>query len=425
MRIGSSAFVPGLLLAFSAGCSSGGDEQGRQQPLPTCDGEVEVPDPRLAAAVRAELGIGDEAPIEADALAELLELHAPGAEIASLQGLECARALYILTLYDNAIVDAAPLAGLDGLEQVYLAQNSIGDVSPFAGLENLSVLQLGFNRIADVSPMRGHPRLHTLGLEGNAITSTADIADMPLLASLDLAENPITALEGLTGIPEVFSLRLGGTSVAELGALAAMPKIDNLHLEHAALTSLDSLPDLPALTWIDASYNALTDVERLAGAGFPSLDRVVLDGNPLDGLESVAAIRGAHTISINGVGVADLAPLLVESSLRWLSARGNRITDLAPVAWVEFLDLADNAIVDIAPLAGTPHGSIDLSDNAIVDGSPLMEVEFDHCGRVSLGGNPLADGEPLTEDLCAVPLVVTDVCLPAECDPCDGLDHCG
>ena len=248
---------------------------------------------------------------------------------------------------------------------------------------------------------------------------------MPMLANLDLTNNPITTLDGLTGLPDLFALRLGGTMIADLGALAAVPQLDNLHVEQAALTSLDSLPDFPALTVIDVSNNELTDVERLAGPGFASLDRVTLDGNPLDGVESVAAIGVAYEISINEIGVTDLGPLSVESSLRRLSARGNGVTDLAPVARVEFLDLADNAIVDLGPLAGTAHESIDLSDNAIVNGSPLMDVEFGRCDHVSLGGNPLADGGALTEYLCAVPLVVTDVCLPAECDPCPGDGDCG
>jgi Leucine-rich repeat (LRR) protein len=422
----STRRLSSLLLAFLvSGCSTGGSDEEPREGLSACDGEVDVPDPGLAAALRGELGIGDEAPIDADALAEILSVDASSAGVTDLEGLECARALQYAFLNDNGISDASPLAELDDLQYVYLGSNSISDVSPFAGLESLEVLGLALNQITDVSAMRGHARLHTLGINDNAIMSTAGIGDMPMLANLDLENNPISALEGLTGLPSLFSLRLGGTMVSDLGALAAVPQIDNLHVEHASLASLDSLPDLPALTAIDVSYNALTDVERLAGSGFASLDRVTLDGNPLDGVESVAAIGVAYEISINEIGVADLAPFAVESSMRRLSARGNGVTDLAPVAWVEFLDLSNNAIVDVGPLAGTAHGSTDLSDNAIVDGTPLVDVEFDSCATVSLGGNPLADGESLTEDLCAVPLVVTDVCLPVECDPCPGGGHCG
>lgn len=414
---------------LAAGCAAEEqpDDGGNQTSAGTrgCDGEVNVPDPALAAVLRAQLGLDDDAAIEGASLAEILNVSAPSSGITNLQGLECAHALQMVTLYGNDVTDASPLAELEALQQVYLGENAISDVSPFAGIPNLGVLQLASNEVTDVSALRGHARLQTLGLDGNAITSTADIADLPALNNLDLTNNPIAELEGLTGLPNVFALRLGGTMVADLGAIAGMSRLDNLHVEHAALASLDSLPDLPALTWIDASYNALHEVEILGGPGFPSLDQVTLDGNPLDGVESVAAIAGAHTISINDVGVADLAPFVVDSSLRRLSARSNGITDLAPVAWVDNLDLADNSIVDVAPLAGTAHGSLDLSDNQIVDGTPLLQVDFDHCGTVSIDGNPLADGEALTEDLCGVPLVVTDVCLPAACDPCDGAEDCG
>jgi internalin A len=391
----------------------------------SCDGEVDVPDPALAAALRMQLGVGDGAAIDGDALAELLHVDASSAGVTSLQGLECAHALQTITMYDNAITDVSPLAGLEHLAQVYMGENAITDVSPFAELPELSVLHLASNQIADVSALRGHARLHSLGLEGNAVTSTADIVDMPMLANLDLTDDPILVLEGLTGLSNLFSLRLGGTMISDLGALAAVPRVDNLHVERAALTSLDSLPAMPGLTWIDVSYNALTDVDVLGTPGFAALDQVTLDGNPLAGLESVAAIGVAHTISINDVGVADLSPLAVESSLARLSARGNGITDVGPVAWVRILELADNAIVDVGPLAGTSHGSVDLSDNAIVDASPLSDVEFESCATVSLVGNPLADADSVNDALCAAPVVVTDVCMPDACDPCGGAPDCG
>lgn len=90
---------------------------------------VHFNDANLKEAVKGELGITRD-PTAADMLG-LTHLNANSSDIADLTGLEYARNLEKIWLYDNQISDLSPLASLTKLTDLGLAWNQITDLSPW------------------------------------------------------------------------------------------------------------------------------------------------------------------------------------------------------------------------------------------------------------------------------------------------------
>jgi Leucine-rich repeat (LRR) protein len=81
-------------------------------------------DANLEQCVRDALGVSGGA-LSGEDLASLSHLECRDMGIATLDGLELCTGLVSLSLWENEIEDATPLAGLAGLEQLDLGNNAI------------------------------------------------------------------------------------------------------------------------------------------------------------------------------------------------------------------------------------------------------------------------------------------------------------
>jgi Leucine-rich repeat (LRR) protein len=415
-----------VVSGWVAACVGCGSAASKAPPVEGACDESGFADPALAAAVRAQLGVSEDDEIDPNALAAVTMLMIDDVGITDLSGIECAVSLEYLFARDNQITDVAPLAALDVIEHVHVDGNEI----------------------VDLSPLSGHPNLFNLRAPNNLVTTVANVVDIPRLANLDVSDNPVSDLGQFSGLQQLVSLRIERTRVADLSALANLPRLDNVYVAGAALTSLASLPSLGKLTSLHAADNTIVDATCTAslpslreldlagnqltsaeGLSFETLRNgplLVLDGNPLQGLQSLERLA-LRRLSINEVGIADLTSLAsIDGPLVGLSARSNGIVDVTPITNIPSLDLADNAIADLGPFIGQGIGYLDVSNNAIVDVSPLLEIDFVSCGTVSLAGNPLQDEATVVDTLCDRNIVVTGECLPLACDPCAGSEEeCG
>ena len=120
-------------------------------------------DAALEECVRAEASIEDE-DILPEMVSGLIHIDCPDREIASLDGLEEFNSLQALGLWENAIEDLTPLAGLGKLKWVQLGHNEIRDLTPLAGATDLIRLGLADNRISDLAPLAGMQELRDAAL---------------------------------------------------------------------------------------------------------------------------------------------------------------------------------------------------------------------------------------------------------------------
>ena len=138
---------------------------------------VNMPDTNLAAAVRTELSIAAGAPITQAALAGLRSLiiynpisQLPFAQVRSLTGLQYARNLGSLEIWNHDIRSLEPIKDLTTLKYLWIpGSENLGDISHLQGLTNLVHLVLANTGISDLAPLANLTKLEWLHLQNNEI----------------------------------------------------------------------------------------------------------------------------------------------------------------------------------------------------------------------------------------------------------------
>ena len=98
-----------------------------------------------------------------ETMAGFTEIFAEHCGIKSLQGLEYAVSLNILTLAGNSFSSLEYLSGLTKLTRLELGCNkNIKDVSPLSNLINLEYLEIDEIKVTDLSPLKNLSNLTTL-----------------------------------------------------------------------------------------------------------------------------------------------------------------------------------------------------------------------------------------------------------------------
>ncbi|MDP2723075.1 MAG: MopE-related protein, partial [Bacteroidales bacterium] len=130
----------------------------------TCDGnldgyvDLESFDQGLKAAVLEFLGKGPNDKLTNTEAADVTSLNLSKKGLISLKGIECFKNLTSATLDENNLTDFAPLAGISGLQKVFLRNNNGSDLSPFEKLYSLKYVSVPYNpNITDFLPLIKNP----------------------------------------------------------------------------------------------------------------------------------------------------------------------------------------------------------------------------------------------------------------------------
>ena len=323
----------------------------------------------LAELILADNDIADISPLAE--LASLGELDLAGNRIEDISALARLTALQSLSLSGNAVADVSALAGLRSLDALYLAGNAIEDLTALNGLAALVVLHLADNELSDISALAPLASLWVLDLSANAISDIAALAELSALVDVNLADNAVSDISALSELASLSTLNLGGNEVADVSAFA----------NHQALASLD------------LSSNAIVDVSGLTG--LPALVALYLSGNEIADATALAGLTGLRTLHLAANELTEAPDLSAIGLLRVLQLSGNMLSDISALSGLESLRtlrLDGNAIVDVSALGGLALASLDLRDNAVADISPLAEIAFPGSGSyVDVRGNPLQD----------------------------------
>ena len=314
---------------------------------------VSIPDPHLAAAVRASIDLAPNDVITTHTMLSLKRFAAPNRRITDLTGLEHAHNLTYLSLRDNSITDVAPLVELTQLRALHLRRNGITDVAPFAELTQLKTLDLNFNKIVDVAPLAELTQLITLNLGLNSITDVAPLAELTQLKTLDLGHN---------------------NSIIDVSPLAELTQLTELYLGwNNSIIDVSPLAELTQLTTLDLSINNITDVSPLAE--LTQLTTLDLGGNRIVDVSSLAELTQLTTLDLSFNDITDVSPLAELTQLTTLNLSFNIITDVAPLVrlnltgteWEVGLNLRANRL---------SYASINIHIPAIQ--AKGFEVEFDN-----------------------------------------------
>ena len=187
-----------------------------------------------------------------------------------------------------------------------------------------------------------------------------------------------TSLTALAWLPRLKTLTLVGCDKLELTGLAAHPALETLTLTDCAATDLTPLaacPKLKTLTLNVSEENPATDAVELAPlAGCARLSTLCLSGVRVTGLETIPALAGLRSLTINGAQGMDVTPLAKATGLTslWLYGTGGKA-------------LA-TALVGLKRLEGLWLGDGDLTTEAcaaIWNCTRLNNLGFSHMNGVS------------------------------------------
>lgn len=164
-------------------------------PSPVSTSTLQFPDSGLAAAIRAELDLSPEAPLEMAQLGEITELRLgtqTGIIVSDLSGLEYLSNLSILDISGQSVNNLSMLAELPELISLNLGNCQIMDVGVLeqlpASLENLDLRNTGLTSVAFADRLT---HLRYLNISGNQITDLSPLSQLTQLSNLEASGNPV------------------------------------------------------------------------------------------------------------------------------------------------------------------------------------------------------------------------------------------
>ena len=337
-----------------------GDNSNAERPDDQEEGLV--PDPVLRSLIEETLNIGPGATLTVDDIKSLTELrleqhYDPRSGVSSLEGLQHAVELSILSLSYGTVADLSPISTLYKLRELYLSNHQLQDISPLSSLQDIEYLDLGGNQITDLSPLAGMRDLVQLNIGRNALDEKA----------LEI----VSSLTHLTYLN--FGGQNGGGGLRDFAALANLQRLTTLHI---------------------GGHQELSDISFLSK--LPNLGSLYLFSTNVSELDSVRGLLNLTDVDIRNTTVADISPLKNLVNLRYISLSNTDVTSLQALEnlpKLSVLDFGNNWIEDLSLLSDlSTLAVLNLDENRISDISELIDTPILSDGAyLYLRGNPLTD----------------------------------
>lgn len=181
-------------------------------------------DRNLEAIVRQQVfakRTSDE-PLSAADVANVAVVQGNFRGITNLTGLEHCKALALLELAGNRIVDLTPLSGLRQLQSVNLASNRVADITALGTLPALQYIELERNEVVDPSPLERCTNLASVYLSNNRIGSIVSLTGLPRLVTLYADGNRLKGVEGLEGLRSLGTISLADNQLSEVSGISRL-----------------------------------------------------------------------------------------------------------------------------------------------------------------------------------------------------------
>ncbi len=233
----------------------------------------------------------------------LTSLSLPDCSISSVAELESLTELTYLDLSNNTLRNLAPLSGMTGLQELYLAHNAVNTLEALQPLKKLEVLDVSYNSLYTLEQVYGTGSLRVLRAGNNQIGSILGISTLDRLTVLDLSHNNLTEVKMLTALSGLEELYLANNAIPSVLGLETMNHLRILDISYNLITELPPFAKEAELVSIDLSHNQVT----------------LLD--PLKGLEWLNIVNADYNPEI-----ADLLPLNTCEMLLKVNVYGTKVT---------------------------------------------------------------------------------------------------
>lgn len=291
----------------------------------------------------------------------------------------------------GAAIAVDEMAELSGLT---CRSAGIADLTGLEAATGLAKLDLSGNAIDDVSPLSALAELTSLNLRDNDISDVADLASNQHLGkddTVDLRENPLDDKALSTHIPALQSR--GATVRFDAAASVEVPDAALRHcLERELRKDSGSAITEREMASLERVNCRVRRVTRGCFDADGCFDPVWNPHGAIQSLEGLGFAVNLTELNIADNVVADLSPI-AELPLRSLNINGNAVTDfsvLKPLLSLRTLRAGDNPTSNLEPLGElTGLTTLSLVGSALRDISPLAGLT--KLRKLWLGGNAISD----------------------------------
>ncbi|WP_338470697.1 LPXTG cell wall anchor domain-containing protein [Niallia sp. XMNu-256] len=340
---------------------------------------IKFPDPNLKLGIQEELGIEREV-YESD-LEGLTELYLGYMDIGSLTGLEKAKNLTTLMIYENNIEDLTPLIGLEKLTTLHLEGNPLSDKAVLKKLDQVESLSISYSAFNDLTFLTEMARLQEVYVYGSVELEENKrfreevefLESHQITVHLELGEgiyidlSPDYVNESKIGLSWTVWTEEDEFITPDKYVLSVNGKEETLNGDVTSKVLSNLTPnteyEIVLKAYIDGSLAGkayLTETTRDLPTGNvvhfkdPKLEQAIKDTLGLDRDLRESDIENLETLSLPSSSISDLSGLEKATNLMDLTLSGNKIKDLTPLKNLTnlvLLDLSKNPIEDLSPLA--------------------------------------------------------------------------
>ncbi len=308
----------------------------------------------------------------------------------------------------NGVLTEQELAAITKLDA---SRKSITDITGLEYCTSLLSLNLSNNQITDVTPLRNLDKIKELDITYNNISDLSPLKDSPLterLRQYAIETQDTYELANFSGGGQNFysPIKLArGNSYTTTHAKNVLPEeLINYHYGH--LTGDDGeYKELLGQTWILYDYSDDEEIKN-DETGIPdaNLYKILLETGDAnnDGVLTRYEANRITKVNASGLGITSIEGIQYLNGIcEKLDLSNNNISDISPLAagpmYLDELRLNNNYIEDITPLSLRRFDSyyLNLSYNSISDISCLKEVYLD---RLYLDYNKISDLSGLVPD---------------------------
>ena len=347
----------------------------------TTSSPVSIADNNLAAAIRETLRLSPTSPITELDMLKLKSLNAYKRGITNLNGIQYARNLKYLRVWENQIRDITPLTELPQLTTLDISRNQVTDIRQLAGSTNLTDLWLSGNPIRDITPIAGLTELLELGLSDLQITDIRWLRDFTYLKSLYLSNNQIRDITPLAQLTELTNLNISGNQITDIRHLARLTDLEDLWISNNQISNITPLAQLIELAYLGISSNQIQDIRPLMG--LVNLERLWMEWNQVEDVSPLARLVQLEELWINGNPIQDTSPLAklkttkIDIDIETYRPRTTRTTTrMDPIVKTVEEPTDGNAKVSILDpnLAAAVRKALDLGKNAPITKKALWKL---------------------------------------------------
>ncbi len=316
-----------------------------------------VPDQKLAAVIRRELGMSPEEPITPDKLLQLKVLDATNEGVNIIAGLEYCSNLVELDLAFNNVSDVSPLAGLPSLKILNLGMNLVGLGTPLSALPAIETLYLSGNPMADLTCLSNLATLKTLYVANINTANMAPLASLAGLTTLDVSGNEIVDPSVIAGLVGLKALYVENDEIVDASSLAALVNLELLNISGNKLESAATFAGLTSLQTLNLSSNKIVDISTLKPLA-AKMNNLYLASNMFSDVSVLADFTALRLVDLSGNQITDANALAALSGLSMLILSSNQLEDAGiktltggTMPALTSLRLASNKLVDIDNIA--------------------------------------------------------------------------